>query len=159
MHDELPGMPARTQKRCSGCQNFLDLSHFNRNRTARDGRQAYCRSCFAAWHQRNKAIHNAQIHARNKRVQKRMQDQLLEYLRVHPCVDCGEEDVLVLEFDHLRDKTANIAYLIRCGSWDRVVDEIAKCEVVCANCHRRRTLRRAGAYRYLASFEPDEEDP
>lgn len=151
-------MPVPRVKRCSGCQTFLPLDHFNRKRTAADGLQSYCRGCFSAWHQRNKAAHNAQIHARNKRVARDLQDRLLAYLRSHPCVDCGETDVLVLEFDHLRDKTHNVAYLIRCGSWERVVDEIAKCEVVCANCHRRRTLRRARSYRYLATFDSDEED-
>ena len=137
----------------------MPLESFNRNRRAADGRQAYCRACFSEWHQRNKAAHNAQIHARNKRVAKVMQERLLAYLREHPCVDCGEDDVLVLEFDHLRDKTHNIAYLIRCGSWERVLEEIAKCDVVCANCHRRRTQKRARSYRYLALFEVSDEDP
>jgi hypothetical protein len=69
---------------------------------------------------------------------------LLAYLREHPCVDCGESDPVVLEFDHLRDKE----FCVGQGFWDRrwqsVLDEIAKCEVVCANCHRRRTARRGG---------------
>lgn len=150
-------MPPRTHKRCSGCNSTLPLAEFNRNRQAADGRQAYCRACFAAWHQRNKAAHNAQIHARNKRVAAVIQKRLLAYLREHPCVDCGERDVLVLEFDHLRDKTHNIAYLIRCGSWERVLAEIAKCEVVCANCHGRRTARRGGCLRHVLrkSGRPD----
>ncbi len=69
---------------------------------------------------------------------------MMGYLREHPCVDCGETDPVVLEFDHLRDKK----FCIGQGFWDRgwqsVLDEIAKCEVVCANCHRRRTARRGG---------------
>jgi hypothetical protein len=157
--DQLPGMPPRTHKRCSGCDRVLPLADFNRNRRKADGRQSYCRDCFSQWHQRNKAVHNAQIHARNKRVAKDLQDRLLAYLRKHPCVDCGEEDLVVLEFDHLRDKTHNVAYLIRCGSWPRVLEEIAKCEVVCANCHRRRTARRGRFYRFLATFDDEDEDP
>lgn len=106
MSEPLPGMPVPSAKWCSGCRLVLPLEQFNRNSRARDGRQAYCRACFSAWHQRNKATHNAQIHAPNKRVAKILQDRLLSYLRAHSCVDCGEDDVLVLEFDHLRDKTA-----------------------------------------------------
>lgn len=153
-----PPSSAPGTKRCSGCRRVLSLDEFNRNRRKSDGRQSYCRSCFAAWHQLNKASHNAQIHARNKRVAKELQTLLLDYLREHPCVDCGEDDVLVLEFDHLRDKTHNVAYLIRCGSWERVVEEIEKCEVVCANCHRRRTGRRNGSYRYRATSGTDDDD-
>lgn len=72
------------------------------------------------------------------------QPRLRAYLREHPCTDCGEWDIAVLEFDHLRDKTANVSRMVRSASWERVLEEIAKCEVVCANCHRRRTARRAG---------------
>jgi len=69
---------------------------------------------------------------------------LMAYFHDHPCVDCGETDPIVLEFDHLRDKKFGIAAGIRSRNWNDVLDEIAKCEVVCANCHRRRTAKRGG---------------
>ena len=47
--DPLPGMPEEA-KRCSGCKLVKPLTDFNRRRTATDGRQGYCRDCFAAWH-------------------------------------------------------------------------------------------------------------
>ena len=72
---------------------------------------------------------------------------LLEFFAANPCVDCGEIDPLVLEFDHLSDKDFNIAKGIRDRNWQSVLDEIAKCDVVCANCHRRRTARRGGFMR------------
>jgi hypothetical protein len=78
------------------------------------------------------------------------QRRLRAYLREHPCTDCGEPDIVVLEFDHLRDKTANVSQLVRHASWARVLEEIAKCEVACANCHRRRTARRAGYHSWQA---------
>jgi hypothetical protein len=63
------------------------------------------------------------------------------------CQDCGITDILVLEFDH-RDpatKTKNIAQMIYEGySIDNIAAEIALCDVVCANCHRRRTARQMG---------------
>lgn len=68
-----------------------------------------------------------------------------QYLEGHPCVDCGESDTLVLEFDHLdrTQKEANIAVLLqdRKISWEEMLQEIRKCEVRCVNCHRRRTAR------------------
>jgi hypothetical protein len=72
---------------------------------------------------------------------------LIEYFRTHPCVDCGEADAVVLEFDHLRDKSFDVAQSLPYRSWQSILDEIAKCEVVCANCHRRRTARRRGSLR------------
>jgi hypothetical protein len=75
---------------------------------------------------------------------------LIDYFRTHPCVDCRETDPLVLEFDHLADKAFTISEGLRDRSWTAIVEEMAKCEVVCANCHRRRTAQRAGFARAVA---------
>jgi len=67
-----------------------------------------------------------------------------EYLASHPCTDCGEADIIVLEFDHVRgNKDRDIAQMISDRlSLTRVILEIEKCEVRCANCHRRKTRSR-----------------
>ena len=61
------------------------------------------------------------------------------------CTDCGlvyDGVPEVFEFDHCRgEKVAALSQLFG-GSWDRVMVEVAKCDLVCANCHRRRTYRR-----------------
>jgi hypothetical protein len=76
---------------------------------------------------------------------------LVEFFRERPCVDCGETDPLVLEFDHLGHKRFNIAKGLRDRNWAPVLDEIAKCDVVCANCHRRRTAHRGGFARAVVA--------
>ena len=75
----------------------------------------------------------------------------------NPCVDCGEGDPVVLEFDHLRDKRFSIGQELVRRSWRSILAEIEKCEVVCANCHRRRTARRRGSMRaVLTELELEE---
>ncbi|HVT76394.1 MAG TPA: hypothetical protein VHD87_05140 [Acidimicrobiales bacterium] len=74
---------------------------------------------------------------------------LLEYLAAHPCVDCGESDPVVLDFDHRRDKLFEIGRAIFFKSMEAILEEIEKCDVVCANCHRRRTARRGRFARVL----------
>lgn len=71
---------------------------------------------------------------------------MAEYLATHPCVDCGESDQRVLEFDHVRGtKLMAVATMLsRCASIEKVFDEINKCEVRCANCHRKATVTRGG---------------
>jgi hypothetical protein len=66
------------------------------------------------------------------------------YLSRHPCLDCGEADPIVLEFDHRNrpDKKFNIGDAARKRfSLAKVVSEIDKCDVRCANCHRRKTFK------------------
>jgi 5-methylcytosine-specific restriction endonuclease McrA len=73
---------------------------------------------------------------------------VLAFLRAHPCLDCGERDTVVLEFDHVGPKRAEVSTLVRRGVLEPVLlAEMARCEIVCANCHRRRTARRQGWWR------------
>lgn len=70
-----------------------------------------------------------------------------EYLLAHPCLDCGEPDVRVLDFDHRVgvDKRAEVMHLVHNGySVERVMGEIAKCDVRCRNCHAKVTYERMG---------------
>jgi hypothetical protein len=62
------------------------------------------------------------------------------------CVDCGDPRLVVLEFDHVDKKDANVTELARrgCAIW-RLEAEVARCEVRCVNCHRRRTATVAGS--------------
>jgi hypothetical protein len=137
------------EKRCCTCGEIKPLDEFNRLKRANDGRQPRCRQCHKDWHADNREHHNALIRKRNKRLRTERRRLMLEYLSSHPCVDCGETDPLVLEFDHVRDKRHNVGEMISRGdfSWESILREIEKCEVVCANCHRRRTYRRQGSYR------------
>jgi hypothetical protein len=66
------------------------------------------------------------------------------YLRTHPCVDCGEPDLLVLEFDHVRGQKIECVRVVasRPSSLAALQAEVAKCEVRCANCHTRVTYAR-----------------
>lgn len=63
------------------------------------------------------------------------------YLLENPCIDCGETDIVVLQFDHVRgSKRASITKMVKDDlSIDTIFKEIAKCEVRCANCHVRKT--------------------
>lgn len=74
---------------------------------------------------------------------------LIDFFATHPCADCGENDPVILEFDHLGNKSFDIGQALPYRNWQSILDEIAKCEVVCANCHRRRTARRRGSLRAL----------
>ena len=86
--------------------------------------------------------------------------RLVAYLREHPCVDCDESDIRTLEFDHRPgvDKRGEISCMVLAGvAWSVIEDEIAKCEVRCANCHRRRTCERAKWWKQEVFSDAEEE--
>jgi hypothetical protein len=133
-------------KICSSCKQVKNKSEFHSNRVKKDGLSSQCRSCKASsqrrWYvghtkEQMERIQNRKTEYRNLNRQK-----IKDYLSVHPCVDCGEKDIIVLEFDHLKDKKFEICDMSYSYSWDSILKEIEKCEVRCANCHRRITHKR-----------------
>lgn len=77
---------------------------------------------------------------------------VLAHLADHPRVDCGETDVVVLDFDHRENKSFGIANMMQFARWARIAAEIAKCDVRCANCrtwlptrNRRGSIPRRGS--------------
>ena len=78
----------------------------------------------------------------------KLRNLVSDYLSENPCVDCGEADIIVLDFDHKTDKIKNIAEMIKNScSINSMMNEIKKCEVRCVNCHRRKTARDLGNWR------------
>ena len=107
-----------------------------------------CRRATGRAHYRaNRAYYLAKARRRTERVVLETREWLFCYLREHPCIDCGNRDIRVLEFDH-RDgtlKTESISVLASEGyGLPRVIAEVAKCDVRCANCHRIRTHEQRG---------------
>jgi hypothetical protein len=135
-------------RRCGRCSQSKPLAEFAWRRKACGQRDNYCRACRADYKQEHYAANRARYIAaalrRSRAIAHERAAYLVEFFRTRPCSDCGETDPLVLEFDHLRDKSFNIAKGLRDHSWQAVLDEIDKCDVVCANCHRRRSALRAG---------------
>lgn len=78
---------------------------------------------------------------------KEMRQRVLALKLAAGCAVCGfNAHGAALEFDHLPgfQKVNDVSKLVRTGNWASVEAEIAKCEIVCANCHRIRTFERRG---------------
>ena len=94
------------------------------------------------WYPKNKERHIETI----RRAKKNALDFLTDYKEKGSCKDCGFKGMIcpeVLEFDHLRNKKFTLSlYFMHTSSLETIQKEIAKCDLVCANCHRIRTVRR-----------------
>jgi hypothetical protein len=99
-------------------------------------------------YEQNKEVYKQRAREHDKKVKEEKQEYIRSYLKEHPCIDCGEADIVVLEFDHREpaEKRFNIGCL-KGWSLKTVQAEVAKCDVRCANCHRRKTYREHNGYR------------
>lgn len=137
-------------RRCSRCGELRSLPDFSYRNMRAGERAYYCRPCRVAYRRAHYETNRSDyIRRAMTEVQLKKEDVLLkmfEYLGRHPCVDCGETDLGVLEFDHVdrSTKSMNIASMIGSRNWRSIMSEVQKCEVRCANCHRRRTARQQG---------------
>src|ERR1700680_1765034 len=132
-------------KICPKCHAENPLADF----PAKAGRRCgtYCMPCKQGY-DRDYYAATQPVRARNKQrtklvIKERNRLYVLRYLQnCGGCADCGETDLVVLEFDHLDPalKLDTLSQMIWGGSsLKRIAAELAKCDVVCANCHRRRT--------------------
>jgi hypothetical protein len=95
-------------RRCGRCDQSRPEEEFAWRRRTRGQRDNYCRPCRAAYKQEHYAANRERyIAAARRRKEQTVAERvafIIGFLRTNPCVDCGEQDPLVLEFDHLDDK-------------------------------------------------------
>lgn len=132
------------QIKCYRCGEVKPDDQFAWRRRKRNQRDSFCRPCRAAYKREhylaNKQRYIDQAAASKGKLRRKRTEYLIEYFVTHPCRDCGETDPVVLEFDHVdpHQKAFAIGTALSYRNWQTILDEIEKCEVVCANCHRRR---------------------
>lgn len=134
-------------KTCSRCDKKKSTDCFHsRGGKNKSGLYSWCKDCHA---EHQKLARNSKKKASNKRIQELREERrnelrkiMIEFLIHNPCKSCGESDPVVLEFDHRdpKDKEFCISNGLRnVPSVERFKLEMSKCDVLCANCHRRKT--------------------
>lgn len=125
---------------CSRCAREVPESSFNRG-------QWWCRECFGAYYREHADHHRRRANELKRRRVAAARAYVWDVLVRSRCVDCGEVEMCVLDFDHRGAKTGTVMRLARNEvSLARLQAEIALCELRCANCHRRRTAQAAGYF-------------
>lgn len=140
-------------KYCSGCEKEKPLDEFYFRNKEKGTRQSRCKICFS---DRDQALYRAgkrkgsSVESQNARRLRNL-SYLFSVLSSTSCKDCGNGDIEVLEFDHLGGKADTIAKM-QTASLERLKAEVEKCEVVCANCHKKRTYARNPCWRNDGTF-------
>lgn len=138
-------------KSCNICKQTKLLKEFGNLKKSIDGKQRYCLTCSREKDRKHysKSLHRKKaIRVNNKKRIDEARQYVIEYLSSHPCVDCNESDIVVLEFDHKENKYDAISDMVKNGiALERLKSEIEKCDIRCANCHRRKTALQHNYYR------------
>ena len=137
---------------CNACGKPQSVESFNWKNKAKGVRHRHCKVCKKGyqdrWYAKHKETHRVNVQRNRERTNLEVQNKVCEYLTNHPCVDCGEKDIVVLQFDHTSGKKREVSVLLKnLCSWTRVLEEIVKCQVRCANCHMRKTAKQFGWYK------------
>jgi len=136
-------------KNCTQCHEDKTLDNFYRDKR-RSKPNARCKECQSNY-ERTRYRENEDCRKRHLATSKAyqlgqrqdFQIRILTIMKQRGCIDCGETDPIVLDFDHVRgEKTAGVSVMLRNHrSWELIETEITKCDVRCANCHRRKTAK------------------
>lgn len=132
-------------KECRRCFQRKDLSEFTKSsRNKQDGLHSWCKKCVNAARMETYYKDTSINQEAKKRLVLRNKKYVYDYLLTHSCVDCPETDIRVLHFDHVRGhKVSNVSKLVNgASSLIRVMEEVKKCDIRCANCHARKDVPR-----------------
>lgn len=143
-----------THKKCTLCKKKRSIAEFNKNSCKKDGLQSACKVCnkkrSAIYYKLNIESHKKVTKIRRAEIRKRNSQFIWNYLLQHPCIDCGNSNPIVLEFDHVfESKVDNVSTLVGDHSLELIKLEIAKCDVRCANCHRIKTAIQLNWYKNI----------
>lgn len=144
------GSLTMNSKVCGGCGVAKSLDQFNKK--GANKRQSRCRECQAKWYAdyyASSSKERERLRQSTDKARRDLRDAISE-LKKGPCADCGRKfHPCAMDFDHVGGKKEfNISFAVASTfSTERVMKEIAKCDLVCACCHRVRTWqRRSGIF-------------
>ena len=133
-------------KTCSRCQENKTLDNYTKNNTRTDKLNSACKDCHKEYtrkhYQQNKKCYKDKARVNRKKL-KKVNKMIIYSAKDVPCTDCARRfPPCAMDFDHIKgEKVANVSQMVNRKTQD-LVDEIAKCEVVCSICHRIRTHNR-----------------
>lgn len=131
-------------KICSTCKKELPLDFFYANKTKKDGTQTSCKECKKKYNQKHYVDNQKRYISNAKKRKPALALLIRSYKLGKSCSRCLEDDIDCLQFHHLDPsvKEMNVSQTANSGwSITRIEKEIAKCILLCANCHIKEHVR------------------
>ena len=138
--------------KCTKCGLPKRITDFSFKNKVKRTRHRRCKDCMRPINRAHYRSNPQPYKDRAKENKVSTRKWFLQYLSTKQCVDCGEDDPIVLDFDHTSGKKLGvISHMLHERSKEALLKELDKCEIRCANCHRRKTAREQKWYK--AMFE------
>lgn len=119
--------------------SYIQKSHYKGKTYQYVRAYFYCSKCVNHWRKENLTMARLQSRVANGK-----KAIVIREAKDRPCTDCGVKyPYYCMDFDHIRDKEWNIGQDYTRIGIEVLKNEIKKCEVVCSNCHRKRTYERS----------------
>lgn len=129
-----------TLRKCVGCCEELSKESFSWKNKQKGTLQSRCKSCYNTYNREHYAKSDKQpVIDRSNRNNKKLWQRYKDWKLTQQCCICGESSPECLDLHHVDPaiKDGNIGDIVSKYNWQKVLAEIAKCVVVCANCHRK----------------------
>lgn len=127
-------------KVCSKCKRELPLDNFRWKNKSQGKKHSQCKECQSKSEKKHYRENTERQKAVRERAnfQKQANVEYVEYIKQQGCVKCGEKRTWVLDFHHKNpeEKENTIAHMLKSASIETLDNEIKKCILFCANCHR-----------------------
>ena len=126
------------KKRCCKCKILKDTSLFSFSSKAKGTLVSFCKECKRDYNILHYKANKDEYVDRNKKRRDEKRAYIEEVKKKSSCVSCGIKDYRVLDFHHISptEKKWNVSAISKIPSMTRLKQEIDKCDILCANCHR-----------------------
>jgi uncharacterized Zn finger protein len=124
-------------QKCRDCGETKPWIEFNKNKAKKSGYGTKCRECMKIYRHKHYRENKERLREEITTRKNYIKEWFREYKKTLSCSQCGFSHPAALDFHHTRDKENLVSMMASCGhSKQRILDEVAKCEILCANCHR-----------------------
>ena len=125
-------------KVCSKCKVEKSLTFFNKRIASKDGYSSYCKQCNSESLKNHYYSNKEYYYNKSRNYYLELKEWFINYKQTLKCSKCGESRHWVLDFHHKDPsiKDGTIAQMLINSSRENLIQEIDKCDVLCANCHR-----------------------
>lgn len=124
-------------KTCPKCEENKPVNEFLVKDKKTGRLNSYCKSCHRVYSKVHYRLNKKKYIQRRKQTRDKYKKRWQAYKNTLSCSECGENRPGTLDFHHIENKDHELANMVaRQYSWNKLMEEIAKCIVLCANCHR-----------------------